>query len=470
MDLKALKKGYSATSGSSHFRHKPLDTTTTSIRVVRILPGEDGTTIQCLLEHRPLTMDQYVCLSYMWADEHFPAHILVNQQRLSIRRNLYSFLKYARRTNICDWLWIDAICIDQQNVQERNLQVQRMSQIYKQASVVLVWPKSVGSIENIGSERSIFRKALRTKLASRMLFSHRAREILNSTSDLESPYWCRLCIVQEIFQARRIVVVLGSSLHLWEWLPHRQSVRLDLSFGKNWYQSKQPFLDLRQYTESRLGFVPDDFLTFSLRGYDGVEPQDELLSICRDRICTDVRDRWLGILGLIPGGVQFPVDYTVELPTLTLDAFEHVRIHLSDRYRRKQKFVGQRTYVDDWGFVSRLATAFGLSCMAFCLRCAQRHQRVPSSNIPPELKDHDRRGKTVPYLWVVITQDEVDLWRTGAQKSTLNMLCTLCCSVPNHDGRYTIGSTRRVTSDMIWCLPEPIGDLLAGCRMVTPSF
>jgi hypothetical protein len=38
-----------------------------------------------------------------------------------------------------EWLWIDALCIDQSNAMKRNHQVQQMGLIYSQAERVMVW-------------------------------------------------------------------------------------------------------------------------------------------------------------------------------------------------------------------------------------------------------------------------------------------------------------------------------------------
>ena len=53
--------------------------------------------------------------------------------------NLYAFLKNSRSASQQQTLWIDAICINQQNNNERNRQVMRMPDIYRSASQVMIW-------------------------------------------------------------------------------------------------------------------------------------------------------------------------------------------------------------------------------------------------------------------------------------------------------------------------------------------
>jgi hypothetical protein len=106
------------------FVHEALDLTQPSIRLLHILPGQGKDLVQCTLETvRRNDWPSYVCLSYTWGEPQ-PLHtILVNGRPLGVRSNLYNFLRLARKLNIKQRLWIDAVCIDQENVLERNHQV-----------------------------------------------------------------------------------------------------------------------------------------------------------------------------------------------------------------------------------------------------------------------------------------------------------------------------------------------------------
>ena len=92
------------------FVHEPLDQTTKSIRLLRILLGRRKAPIRCEFEHSSVESD-YVCLSYMWGSDNPSNVILFNGPRLRVRQNLFDFLAIARRLDIKDWLWIDAIYV-----------------------------------------------------------------------------------------------------------------------------------------------------------------------------------------------------------------------------------------------------------------------------------------------------------------------------------------------------------------------
>lgn len=80
----------------------------------------------------------YHCLSYTWGRDEVPTYpILLNGQMFKIRQNLDLTLRELRHNLSNIIIWIDAICIDQNNVPERNRQISRMLEIYDAANVVI---------------------------------------------------------------------------------------------------------------------------------------------------------------------------------------------------------------------------------------------------------------------------------------------------------------------------------------------
>lgn len=120
---------------------RPLDLTPGYIRLLRVLPdlSNDGH-IQCQIWNET-TDAQYSCLSYTWGSEHAKKDILIDGRTFKCRKNLWDFLDIARgkASLITGAFWIDAICIDQLNVFERNHQVSQMGNIYSSAASVLIW-------------------------------------------------------------------------------------------------------------------------------------------------------------------------------------------------------------------------------------------------------------------------------------------------------------------------------------------
>ena len=90
---------------------------------------------------------RYDALSYTWGDPVFNhwLHIdtrtetSVGRSVVPITQNLDQVLRYLRSPKETRRLWIDAVCINQQDRGEKNTQVPLMSRIYREASRVLVW-------------------------------------------------------------------------------------------------------------------------------------------------------------------------------------------------------------------------------------------------------------------------------------------------------------------------------------------
>lgn len=131
----------------------PLDPASRDIRFLRLHAGANDAPIECSLGHTVL--DQlsskfvpYLALSYCWGDTHdtvnidlgFPtadeSHII---QKFRITRNLHAALLALRSSTESRILWIDAICISQDDPKEKTHQVGLLSLIFSYARDVVVW-------------------------------------------------------------------------------------------------------------------------------------------------------------------------------------------------------------------------------------------------------------------------------------------------------------------------------------------
>jgi hypothetical protein len=112
-----------------------------SIRVLHLLPASSRLDdIECVLQVvRLIDNPVYEALSYTWGDESHRRYIIVNGQRFSITSNLWAALRYLRHPTETRTLWVDAVCINQQNVPERNFMVTQMHVIYHNSKRVIAW-------------------------------------------------------------------------------------------------------------------------------------------------------------------------------------------------------------------------------------------------------------------------------------------------------------------------------------------
>ncbi|KAK3697716.1 hypothetical protein LTR37_017298 [Vermiconidia calcicola] len=117
------------------------------IRLLKLLTGTaDGSPVIASLEEHQLDdgIVEYTSLSYSWGrnkdgDASLNHTIGVDGRKLNVTENLHDCLLQLVREDAPPLLWVDAVCIHQADVGERNAQVAMMADIYKRASSLLIW-------------------------------------------------------------------------------------------------------------------------------------------------------------------------------------------------------------------------------------------------------------------------------------------------------------------------------------------
>jgi hypothetical protein len=121
------------------FRYTPLQPGR-KIRVLEIACGEGDWALKGELIHVDLDADpEYSALSYVWGSGQAHTKIEFNGFEAEITKNLAEALRHLRHESGSRYLWVDALCINQQDVEEKGLQVALMKDIYAYAKEVVVW-------------------------------------------------------------------------------------------------------------------------------------------------------------------------------------------------------------------------------------------------------------------------------------------------------------------------------------------
>ncbi|KAE9367294.1 HET-domain-containing protein [Stipitochalara longipes BDJ] len=111
-----------------------------TIRLLKLRPGLEHTVIECDLEVVDLEAHPRLeALSYVWGNPNPPEAILCNGQQHPVTPNLALALSRLRSPYMTRTVWVDAICVNQADLEERSQQVQLMRVIYSQAWRVIVW-------------------------------------------------------------------------------------------------------------------------------------------------------------------------------------------------------------------------------------------------------------------------------------------------------------------------------------------
>lgn len=142
--------------------------------------------------------------------------LTIEGRLLRIRPNLWNFLDRLRRQGLSIRVWVDAICVNQEDLQERSQQVIFMSKIYAQAVVVLAWLGDVDLTLQLLDQVSIRRlfqldlTTFRARLQAREDQANIAYAAWDVVANLSSStYWKRAWIIQEVFLGRDILLFVG---------------------------------------------------------------------------------------------------------------------------------------------------------------------------------------------------------------------------------------------------------------------
>ena len=125
------------------YTHYPINRNRSEIRLLTLHPGDFDPPIRCSVSHFSLDEKdwktdefKYIALPYRWSEG--DREILIDGRQFKIGDNLFNALLQLRqipRTTV----WADAICINQNDEDEKSWQVQRMSKIYITSNATVVW-------------------------------------------------------------------------------------------------------------------------------------------------------------------------------------------------------------------------------------------------------------------------------------------------------------------------------------------
>jgi hypothetical protein len=206
-------------------------------RLVRIHPGVRPHHIVASLAIYPLNDHQpYEALSYVWGpyDLEDPYVIELDGSRFEVTINLWRALYYLRLESEARFFWIDAICINQEDLDERSSQVQLMRDIYKSSTRTVVWIgdesfwshrlfeflKSVDMTR--GWENDDERKVKvegQIQLRGQLAVDEDIQKIVRRGlyNDIaQRDFWTRIWIVQEVAIASEVIVYCGPDQMPWE--------------------------------------------------------------------------------------------------------------------------------------------------------------------------------------------------------------------------------------------------------------
>ncbi len=119
-----------------------------SIRVLSLLPGDRSAPLQCEIHRADVpgvislegaSGPAFEALSYAWGNDKLCQRLFCNKSAIKITQSLFDALIHLRHPKAARMLWVDAVCIDQNNNDEKIEQLPHMKDIYQHANQVVIW-------------------------------------------------------------------------------------------------------------------------------------------------------------------------------------------------------------------------------------------------------------------------------------------------------------------------------------------
>lgn len=314
------------------FVYEPL-LSSRHIRLITLYPGPWSSDLRCRVQQ--INLDDpdgsnpiHEALSYTWGDPN-PSHTLFcNDGSFKIGNNLHSALLHLRSEQSPRVLWIDAICINQNDVPERNAQVRLMSEIYYEAGRVVIWlgESDETTLDGISMLQGLERRLTegRSHKPSKFDFEEpdfEMDETWNTESELslplrnilQRPWFSRMWVLQESSLARAAMVLCGHHVITWETL-------FNACFYLNIAPRTEKFIDtsivdtMNFVWAQQSKFGEHDSFRYHLLDRSGYAGLLHLLSLTNQSAeSTDARDKVYALLGLSREGLngELAPDYSL---------------------------------------------------------------------------------------------------------------------------------------------------------------
>jgi len=279
-------------------------------RFLELLPNEDHSARpQCRLYRGKPDNVNYAALSYVWGqrDTSNPLFIELESQPFEVTPNLFAALQHLRHPSQKISLWVDAICINQNDVSERNEQVKMMTDIYESAEMVLMWLGLPESRSDLAMRFLVdYDNGIAENVPRIDLLEHSYEIQAGLTTLLSRKYWSRVWIMQEVILSKTAYICCGNYIATWESLNH---LLLPLTPLENLQlQVDRQFHGFKIVQSAASDLVWPMAQLYLKKRLGGNVTCWEGLQMARQRGATDPRDFIFSLLGFVEE-IPIEVDY-----------------------------------------------------------------------------------------------------------------------------------------------------------------
>ncbi|KAK3704153.1 hypothetical protein LTR37_013993 [Vermiconidia calcicola] len=200
--------------------YEPLNAQKKDIRLLKVHPKQSPRDdLEASMHTIPLEHASFAAISYVWGDSKRQKKIILNDHAISVGHSAYAALRHTGYKDTNQHIWIDALCINQSDKEERSQQVSLMGEVYGKAEPVWLWTggytKDTETLANLMNRLAFMRDPSKSDFDfdsrdGRILVGLSSTEWLSLAAVLRSPFWHRVWILQEIIMgaARGQAIVL----------------------------------------------------------------------------------------------------------------------------------------------------------------------------------------------------------------------------------------------------------------------
>jgi Heterokaryon incompatibility protein (HET) len=313
----------------------------------------------------------YEAISYTWGDASNVCLITIDGGKLEVSANAFQII--SRRASYWNarFLWIDSVCIDQGNLEERSKQIQLMRELYRNASRVIVWlgeaPQPLPAIPAflaftflLDTYRAINYSNLSDDQLKAVLKVGTKQPGWQTLFEiLCNPFWRRIWVIQEIVVGTKVQLYYGGLYFNWEVFAATIGSLQGSRVGS-------------LFTLTGTDIMPSNMLA-AIEGRDQILfisqfkehirqvqsiPLSSLLYSTYQFLSTNPRDRVYALLGMSDIGTDSAIipDYKQDVSKLLLSTSRYLLTHETDPFRSlhragigyKRRTENIPSWVVDW--------------------------------------------------------------------------------------------------------------------------
>jgi hypothetical protein len=253
------------------------------------------------------SLPAYEALSYHWGypTENTGFSITCDGRPFEVTRNLYEALPYLRLPDRERILWIDAICIDQKNNDDKNAQIPLMKSIYESATQVIIWIGTMAGNDPQGfAMLEMFKASIEMNPRYQYDFNRNVEEggLMPAVQNpawtalvnvFERKWFTRTWVIQEAVMAKRVWVQCSSSYVPWDVIVQVSKACQDIGY-------------LGAYTvqSSAIG-THSAMVVDLLKNEKQKSTLINLLTLTRNYEVTEKRDKVFALLGIAVDALDF---------------------------------------------------------------------------------------------------------------------------------------------------------------------